>query len=251
MNIKFLLFLIFGSLIYILTVSSSNGRASAAGEGNTGAPGDNSKVCSTCHNGGSFNPTVDIRLIDENGNVIEKYLPNTSYKVEVQIDATSGTPNGYGFQLVSLKDADDSDVSQWSNPASNTKIASAMGRSYAEHAGVSATNVFSLDWLSPAEGSGSVSFYAGGNAIDGDGKTSGDSATKESIQIEEDAVSSDDPTALKKAIGFFPNPVKDICYFTNNENEAISVSLFNLNGARVFQEIKEPKIKKSKNLIFI
>ena len=154
MNIKLLLFISLISLLYILSVSSSNGRATTAGEGNTGAPGDNNKVCSTCHSGGIFNPTIDIRILDEDGNMIEKYLPSTSYKVEVQIDATEGSPIGYGFQLVSLKDADNSDVSEWSNPSSNAKVVSAMGRNYAEHAGVSATNVFSMDWLSPDEGTG-------------------------------------------------------------------------------------------------
>ena len=97
MNIKLLLFISLISLLYILSVSSSNGRATTAGEGNTGAPGDNNKVCSTCHSGGIFNPTIDIRILDEDGNMIEKYLPSTSYKVEVQIDATEGSPIGIWF----------------------------------------------------------------------------------------------------------------------------------------------------------
>jgi hypothetical protein len=38
---------------YFIFAANSNGRATAANAGNTGAPGEN--TCGQCHNGGNYN----------------------------------------------------------------------------------------------------------------------------------------------------------------------------------------------------
>lgn len=223
--------LLFGlSILYILSVASSSGRASAANEGNTGAPGDNPKVCASCHSGGSFNPTVQISVMDENGNEVNEYIPNTQYQVEVNISVSNGSPNGYGFQMVSLRDADNSGISAWSNPSSNAKIASAMGRSYVEHAGVSTSNVFMVDWLAPEQGTGSVSFYAAGNSVNKNGSTSGDAATTNNIQIQEAVTSSVEFSIPENGILIYPNPIQDeLRIFLDNE-EVLTFELIDYSG---------------------
>ena len=233
MKFRLLLFSALLFISYLALVSSSSGRATAAGEGNTGAPGDNSKVCASCHSGGSFAPTVNIRLIDMDGNEIDKYDPNGQYQVEVRIDATSGTPSGYGFQIVSLRDSDDTDVSVWSNPSSNAKIAAAMGRNYVEHNGVSDANIFLVEWTAPEEGTGSVSFYAAGNAVNKNGSTSGDAATTNSLQIEENAVSSLDRLAEIINLEVFPNPAGEVLNL-QSDLEQVNIFIRDLSGKLIY-----------------
>jgi hypothetical protein len=221
------------SILYIFSVASSSGRASSAGEGNTGAPGDNPKVCSTCHAGGNFSPDVTISLKDQMGNIVSEYLPNNMYQVEVSIDAANGSPSGYGFQIVSLRDADNSSFSAWSNPSSNAKIASAMGRSYVEHAGVSTSNVFMVDWLAPEQGTGDVSFYAAGNAVNKNGSTSGDAASTTNIQVQEAISSSTISTDAIAEVLLYPNPVQDILNISSSEDVQAKLDLYNATGTLI------------------
>lgn len=225
-----ILFCLIFSFLYIISVASSGGRASAAGEGNTGAPGDNPKICSSCHFGGNFNPSVTITLTDEIGNEVSAYLPNTKYQVELSIQASNGSPAGYGFQMVSLRDADNSGLSAWSNPSSNAKIASAMGRSYVEHAGVSTSNVFNVDWLAPEHGSGAVSFYAAGNSVNLNGATNGDAAALANLQIQEAISSSLENSIVLSEFNLYPNPVMDFLYIAGFELENKQIELFNSSG---------------------
>lgn len=164
--------------------SSSGGRASAAGSGNTGAPGE-STTCVTCHGGGNFNVGLSINIYNQ-GTItpITTYSPGQTYSMEVTI-SNSGLPGGFGFQMVALN-ASNSNAGSWLSPSSNTQIATlGNGRSYAEHNGISGTNTFMVDWTAPTTGTGSVTFYSAGNAVNGTGSTAGDGAATSSLMITE------------------------------------------------------------------
>jgi hypothetical protein len=204
-------FIVFTILFAFALISSSGGRATAAGEGNTGAPGDNAKVCSTCHSGGNFNPSINITVKDAvDMMVVSQYTPFITYVVEVEI-ASQNSPTSHGFQMVSLLDSDDSDVNGWSEPSSNSKIVSAMGRSYAEHNGPSSSNIFSINWTAPAPGSGNVTFYVAGNAVNLNGSPTGDSAAVGSLGVSEGATSPTTDISFDDAtLTVYPNPSNDI-----------------------------------------
>ena len=148
---KTLLSLFSLSIVLITTnvflTSSSGGRANAANSGNTGAPSETT-TCRNCH-GAGFGTTVSITITDTSGSVVTDYLPGDTLDVEVQVEYTSGTPSKYGFQIVSLNSINNG-INDWILPASNTRIASAGSRTYAEHKGVSSDSIFKSKWVAPS-----------------------------------------------------------------------------------------------------
>lgn len=224
-----ILALFFGGLIMLSTLtSSSGGRASAANEGNTGAPGDNNQTCISCHNGGPIQASIEINITDSSGNTITDYIPETIYDVEVLVTPTAGTPLGYGFQLVCLADANNTGLPGWQNPESNVKITSAKGRSYAEHNDVTTNNSFKLKWKAPAAGTGSITFYSSGNAVNKNSATSGDGAAKTSLSLGEDV----GPPASVEYLNFalpkvYPTQTSSN-FFVNNFDG--NLQIFNLSG---------------------
>lgn len=185
---KNIIFTLFGlAFIAFLFTSSSGGRASAAGSANTGAPGETT-TCSGCHSGGSYNPSISIQIFQQGTTTaVTQYTAGTTYDMKVTLSA-SGSPGGYGFQMVALKNTGNTNAGTWSSPGSNTKIASVGTRSYVEH-GVnstfSATNNFTMKWTAPAAGTGAVTFYSAGNVVNGTGNTSGDSPVAGTLSITE------------------------------------------------------------------
>ncbi len=195
-----------------LFLSNSGGRAASQNWGNTGAPGDQLTgagtpwTCQTCH-GGTIGVTMEIEILN-GGIAVTEYLPGQKYDARVTITHQAGTtPSGFGFQMVSLLDSDDSDVNGWSNPASNVQIATASntGRSYAEHNGTSTSNTFELEWTAPAENAGTVTFYASGNGVNGNGMTSGDGGAATTLTLQEGLVGID-AYRLDANVSVYPNP---------------------------------------------
>ncbi len=176
----FLLFLI--AALYIVITGSSSGRATAANADNTGAPGT-SQTCGSCHTGGSYGTvTASIQIFAAGTTTpVSAYVGGTTYDMKVTITAASGTPVGYGFQMTCLTTPGNASVANaYTNLASNVKqklitIGTFNGRRYVEHNNVTNNNTFTFSWTAPAAGTGSVRFYASGNAVNGASGDNGDS----------------------------------------------------------------------------
>jgi len=173
---------------YFIFASNSNGRATAANSGNTGAPGEN--TCGQCHSGGSYNASVAIQVFQNGGTVpTTQFISGNTYTVKVIVSNSMGNPFGYSFQFTALTSADNSPVSGYSNLASNVKqktitIQNAFnGRTYLEHNGVTSNNVFQFDWTAPVNLNEAVTFFASGNVVNGNGGTSGDATNSTSLTI--------------------------------------------------------------------
>ena len=180
-----------------LLMSNSGGRATTQNWGNTGAPGDQEQspgvawTCQTCHNG-PIQTTIMIEVFEAGTSMaVTDYLPGVTYDVKVTVDDVNNDAAGYGFQIVSLIDDDESDVNGWSNPGTGVQIATAgeTGRSYAEQAGTQDLGTFDVQWTAPAEGSGNVTFYAAGTAVNRAQGNSGDGGANTSVTLEENVVS--------------------------------------------------------------
>jgi len=225
-----------------LFLSNAGGRASSQSEGNTGAPNDNgsgNRTCQTCHNNGAFAVTPVLEITDAAGTVItDNFNPGETYNVKMTVDAT-GTPVGYGFQITSLNAANGSDgtpVNTWANPGANVQLATlGTGRQYAEQSASSSSNEFTMEWTAPA--SGTVTFYYGGNAINGNSNTNGDNAIMGTMSLDAN------PNALNElektvALDIFPNPVSDVLNLRTNAQttDTYDLQLFNQNGKQVFSE---------------
>lgn len=218
----------------LIATSSSNGRAFAANDGNTGAPGEGT-TCRTCH-GTGFGTTVSIAVKGANGFPVSSYIPGNTYEVEVAIN-TIGSPSRFGFQLLSLLDAG-GNYNAWSNPSGNARIANAGGRSYTEHAGKSVSNTFTVDWTAPAAGAGSVRFYAGGAAVNNNGGTSGDGGNVSQVLISE-GVNTSINEGVNAEFALFPNPVNDYVTIEGlNDSKFDRLMIYDLQGKLVFQTIE-------------
>lgn len=173
---------------YFIFASNSNGRATVANSGNTGAPGEN--TCGQCHSGGNYNASVTVQMFAIGATVpTTQFFPGNTYTVKVTVNNSMGSPFGYGFQFTALTAGENAPLSGYSSLASNVKqktitIQNAFnGRTYLEHNGVTSNNVFQFNWTAPQTLNEAVTFYASGNVVNGTGSTSGDATNSTSLTI--------------------------------------------------------------------
>jgi len=217
MKLKIVYTLFSALALGFLFMSNSGGRAATQDAGNTGAPGDQEQssgaawTCQTCHTG-PLQVTMEIEVFEEGTSmVVTDYLPGATYDVKVTLDDINNDASGYGFQMVSLVDTDDSDVNGWSSPSANAQIAttSTTNRSYVEHDGISSSNVFEIKWTAPADGSGSVTFYAAGTGVNENNMSSGDGGATSTLTLQEGPVGIFNTLELDARVSVYPNPVTD------------------------------------------
>lgn len=236
----------FGLLLTIcLFQSNSSGRANAAGSGNTGAPGDASSTCITCHGtSASIQVDLSIEATNADGVGVTQYEPEATYTFKVTLDPQMGNPSAYGFQMLSLNaplDMNGDAINSWVNASSNANIVeiSSTNRTYVEHANPSATNEFTVDWVAPSQGSGVVTFYACGNGVNFNGSTSGDNADCATFVFEEAVVSGTQELASAIDISIAPNPARDFLQLKTNlaQSNTYQVEIYNLSGQLMQQQL--------------
>lgn len=215
MNTRLALSLFLMLLLWVVLPGNKNGRASQSGKGNTGAPGDQTLngmpyTCADCHDDGAFNPFVAIHVIDSSNTPVSQYIPGRQYIARVTVNPSTGTPAGYGFQMIALRDNGNIDLDGFTdiNPNNYKLTTISNGRTYAEHPTMSASDTFNVRWTAPAAGTGSVTFYAAGNAVNGNNNSSGDGADYTSLQLFEAGTLSNSQPIQEGPLSLqvFPNP---------------------------------------------
>lgn len=177
------------ALLFLFT-NNASGPVLVQQVGYTGSPVDQSNTCSACHSGGNYGASDNLEVLDAAGTtVVTKYQPNTQYTIRLTISVASGNPVGYGFHMIDLRAADNSNVkgflptAQQSSGIGIRTIASS-GRIYAEHTSRLTTKVINVKWKAPATNVGTIVFYAAAMAVNGSSNESGDSPTAgTSIQL--------------------------------------------------------------------
>jgi len=221
-----------------ITMSNSGGRAALGGAGATSAPGEGT-ACGNCHSGGSFGPDVTIKLFAQGTtNEITEYLPGTVYDVEIEISTTTA-PAGFGFQALVLQDSDNSAINAWANPATaGTQISNAGGRQYFEQQGIVSDNIMRAEWTAPNTSTGEVSFYLVGNAVNGNGATSGDQVVNKKVTFSELLHSTSKLDLLGISLDVFPNPTTDnfVLNIDASERKDFTINIFDVNGKRLRTE---------------
>jgi len=220
--------------LQVLLVSSSNGRAFIANSGNTGAPGE-SQTCRSCH-GTGFSTTVTIVIKDTLGNPVSSYIPGDIYDAEFTVNSTGAS--GYGFQMVSLNSSN-GPVNGFATPSSNTRLVTLnTGRQYAEHAGVSASNIFSTKWTAPATGTGTVTFYGGGAAVNNNRNNGGDGGNTTTLNLTENTSVGLVKATLNNELLVYPNPASNVINIKNTASDATTVvaQLYTISGQLVMSQ---------------
>ncbi len=116
----------------------------------------------SCHGGGQGNAEIAIELPEE-------YAPGQTYSIDIIV--TSGSYTNGGFNLAVT------DGSLSTNDP-NAKIQSGQ----AVHSNAN-TNSWTLDWMAPPQGSGTVTFTLAGLAADGNGRRTNDGWSTISIDV--------------------------------------------------------------------
>ncbi len=153
---------------------AASGSSDVPPAGRTGAPlsaTTSETTCSACHGAPVAGGRVSILTPTE-------YVPGQTYTIKVTVaDPTPASATrtlAWGFELTSIKSSDYSMAGSYT-PASDTGTATGNSRTYI---GQSASGLFeaqpdsaswSFQWTAPAQGAGTVTFYAAGLAADGNG----------------------------------------------------------------------------------
>ena len=144
--------------------------------GKTGAPGEG--LCSDCHTGNTVNDGLGSVAI---GGVPLAYTPSQTYTLTVAVQHSGQIR--WGFELTVLKNSDNTAVGALANTTLLTATQTSLGRTYVSHTTLNGqdgtllnfpSGGWTFDWTAPAAGAGTVTFYAAGNAANGNGLNSGD-----------------------------------------------------------------------------
>ncbi len=160
--------------VYSFTSHRTSAFSSGPPPGQTGAPGET--TCVSCH--------FSFPINSGSGTFAITGLPATytsAQEVDITITLTQSNRLRYGFQVTALTDSGAPAGTLIVTDASRTQlIQGGGGRTYIEHTGngvaPSATNQgsWSFRWRAPASSAGRITFYAAGNAANGNFSSDGD-----------------------------------------------------------------------------
>ena len=115
---------------------------------------------------------------------VTTYTSNTNYTLRVTINASNTNSNTrYGFQAASVQTSSNNAVNNWGTLPSGVTSATLSGRVHVEHSSPSSSNVFNIPWTSPNTSTGSITFYVGGNVVNGNSVISGDNAIAGTLTV--------------------------------------------------------------------
>lgn len=234
MNKKMILF--FGLGIFYFSgvlLADKTGVGSERNQDRTGAPGSLTQQCDKCHSGGNFNTAVVTRLKDSNGNIVNEYNGGETYTYEVEV---TGSGSRFGFQSVSLK-SNNTNGGTFTVQSSNARVLTMSNKSFAEHNNPSVAGLFVMNWVAPAPGSGTITFYAAGNNVNNNNNDNGDDpAVAPNLVITESAVSSVENFTWEEDIYVFPNPAMNVLNINLPESKKVTVKILDIQGKLILSE---------------
>jgi len=233
-----------GLCILAFTVMSNSGGRAGAGNGTaTLAPGESASTCAnpSCHGTSNYDPSISVEVIDDNGNAVTEYTLDQSYTVKLSIVAATGTPAGYGFQMVSL-DGDDNNYNAWGTdlPTGTQVVTLNNGRDYFEHSTRLSDNSVEIQWTAPALNQGDITFYAAGIAANGNGNSGGDGGANHTFTLSSPVMSDVVETLNKSTLSVYPNPVNHTLTLESDWSEG-QVQIYNYSGKLVSSSLVLPR----------
>jgi predicted CXXCH cytochrome family protein len=152
----------------------SGGVAAILGQDKTGGPISNGD-CTNCHGASNANTTYNLVVRNDNFSVVTSYIAGQTYIMEFTI--SNGGYSSFGMQAVVLNSSN-VQAGNFGGPIStNTQLTSINGAEYLEHNGIASgagNFTFIVDWIAPANGTGDLTIYGMGMAVNGSGNTQGD-----------------------------------------------------------------------------
>jgi hypothetical protein len=148
--------------------------------------------------------------------------------------------------LIALEDQNEN-AGVYGTAAMGTRVFKVDGKDYFEHSSPSGSGVFEIEWMAPEANTGSVDFYATGNAVNANGNTGGDQPATTNLTIGEGGVSGLE--ALDRQISFavYPNPASDFIKLDlkNQLLEISAVRLLDINGRSYYESEEQDDLEES------
>lgn len=246
-NLKKLFIIFLGINLFCASyiLKDATGRANA-----TGAPGETTCAGGGCHNGGSSatkGVTISATPSFSNGD----YYPDSIYTVSVTIGAVGFSKFGFGCEVLTTSNVNSGTLQL---PGSGAKIISSTRKNVTHNTPKSGTNqaIFTFGWKAPSQGTGKTTIYVCGNAVNGNGSTSGDLPIPASLSLTEAVVTSTVDTTntsgLKENIRnilcdimVYPQPARGLSHisYSLKDNALVKIQLCDLNGKSVKTILEE------------
>ncbi|GIV28341.1 MAG: hypothetical protein KatS3mg027_2155 [Bacteroidia bacterium] len=197
--------------------------------GRTGSPGET--TCTACHGGGTGTTNVSISATPNFS--ANEYIPGNTYTINVTVTNNSYTKFGFGCEI--LDPTSNSNAGTMNTPLTGVQFLTASnGRNNAVHTTPktgSGTTTFSFIWTAPTT-TNNIVIYAAGNAVNGNGTTTGDAVGSASLVLTANTTSIKENTANNSML-IFPNPASDfisihVDYF--NTPTDVTLELYDLKG---------------------
>ncbi len=183
----FIVVLFLTSFFFLININTSYTRTSGNISAVTNAPGEGSCGNTNCHGAASLNGFGSCEIIFEED--ITEYAPGETYQISVS--TTDGAASLYGMQMVAIE----------GNPGANTspsvgdfvtpvgmQIRTQGNRNYLTHQNTNnTTGDWTFEWIAPAAGTGSVTFYLAALAANDNGSKTGDQVYFDIYSLEEQA----------------------------------------------------------------
>lgn len=197
-------------------------------------------TCNTsgCHVGAAVNSGPGSVVITSDIPV-SGYVPGTTYQITVTVN--SGGSNGvkYGFACSAAKHGTTTAVGGFAT-ADNTTLIKSNGNYIVHNTAVNGngntSHAFVFNWTAPANGTGSVTFYAAGNSANGNGNESGDQIYNSNITVDE-AAGAGFTESILSAFNLFPNPASELVnvkvpdYLVNSQ-----IRMVDITGKTIFNQ---------------
>ncbi|MGR6086917.1 MAG: choice-of-anchor V domain-containing protein [Arcticibacter sp.] len=245
------IFLAASSLVVgISMINSDNGIA-----GRVGSPGETTCNTSGCHIGNSLNAAGGSITISAPTLANWQYFPGAVYPISVTVSRAGCPIFGVGFEALRSTGANAGTLTAGSG--TTLKTATILGNSrtnivHTLNGGTSSTGskTFTFNWTAPAAGTGTVTFYAAGNATNGNGSTSGDFIYTTSQTVTESATGIEEGL-IASSIAIHPNPIVDNINlsFQLKSNEDVTVRIISMEGKLVETAIQEKLQSGKHNLV--
>ncbi|MEZ4887425.1 MAG: choice-of-anchor V domain-containing protein [Chitinophagales bacterium] len=195
--------------------------------GRTGAPGELTCSAASCHNTPVNSGTGSLDISFSGGDV---YEAGVTYDMSVVVNDNGGK---FGFEMIALSESGTSIGSFDANGAANITVRTIGGKQYISHKNAPSSNTFNFKWTAPNEDAGAVTFYAAGNAANGNGASSGDKIYTNNYSTLFTGIERYD--AEKLSLNTFPNPATN--YFNLEyqlaKNELMTLVAYDASGRQV------------------
>ena len=228
------IYFIISLMLSFILLAASGGVGENQNRDRSGSP-DGDNPCSQCHSSGAFSPQVNLTVADADGNQVTSYIPGENYFLSYSVSGTGSS--SYGFQSTVLTAANEN-AGTFINAGTQVQIetvsnANVTNRSVVEQSSPSSSGEFSAEWTAPTEGTGEVTFYFSGVAVNGNGLSSGDGYVGGTLNLAEDTDSSVeyiDASELKVTL------LNDELILKSEQNQLLeNVLIYNLSGQVIFE----------------